>query len=68
MKYTWDTMTAFICGTIGGGAYTQLAKINWDTIMSNGADLLWMAFVALVSGGAGVLGKHLVAKYLKRKK
>jgi hypothetical protein len=68
MKHPVDNIIGFFSGIAGGGAYAMFANITWRSILDNAGQLMWMAFVALVSGGAGVIGKHLADKYLKRKK
>ena len=68
MHEKYDELTAFISGIIGGSVTIHIIGISWQDILSNVSNLLWIGFVALFTGGMGVLGKHIVTKILKRKK
>jgi len=70
MEEKYDAITAFFSGIIGSALaiHFELAQINWASIFENAGHMIWLGFVALFSGGMGVLGKHLITKYLNRKK
>ena len=68
MQQKYDELTGFIFGTAGGFGAVNLLGITWNTAWQNVGQLLWVGFIALFTGGMGVLGKHLVTKWLKRKK
>lgn len=68
MHEKYDEITAFISGLIGGVATIHIMDITWNDVWNNAGQLIWVGFVALFTGGMGVLGKHLVTLLIKRYK
>ena len=63
----WDNTIGFFSGIFGGSMYVKFAGITWQSAWESMGHVLWLGFIALLSGAMGVLGKHLAQKYLKRK-
>jgi hypothetical protein len=68
MRHPIDDIIGAISGLFGGSLYLWFAGINWHTIYENAGKMVWLGFIAFISGAMGILGKHLMDKYLKRKK
>ena len=68
MGQKYDDLTGFISGLAGTTLAINLAGITWQSAWESFGQILWLGFIALFSGGMGVLGKHLITKYLNRKK
>ncbi len=68
MKHPIDDIVAFFSGVTGAWVYSAILGIHWSDILTSAGQLLWMIVVAMITGGAGVLGKHWMTKLLKRKK
>jgi len=68
MEQKYDDLTGFISGLAGTTLAINLAGITWQSAWESFWQILWLGFIALFSGGMGVLGKHLITKYLNRKK
>jgi xanthine/uracil permease len=67
MKHPVSDMIAFLYGNAGGAIAAWIMGITWQTAYESIGHLLWLGFAAAFTGGMGVLGKHAVNKYLKRK-
>jgi nicotinamide riboside transporter PnuC len=65
MKHSSDNIIGLFSGLIGGSTY---AWISWNAFFEGAAKLMWVAIIAAISGAAGVAGKYLMNKYIKRKK
>lgn len=68
MNYNTDDIIAAGSGLVGGLVTTVLMDITWQSAWENLGHLLWVGFVAMFTGAMGVIGKHLIDKFLKRKK
>lgn len=68
MEQKYDELTAAISGIVGGFISIHLMGITWQTAWEYLGQLLWVGFIALFTGGMGVVGKHFVSKWLKPKK
>lgn len=63
-----DDAIGWAGGILGGSVYMLYAGITWENAWESLGSIIWVAFVAMLTGGAGKLGSHLVTKYLNRKK
>jgi hypothetical protein len=68
MKHPIDDIVGAISGLFGGTLYVWIGGITWQSFYQGFGQLIWLAFVAFLSGAMGILGKHLMDKYIKRKK
>lgn len=68
MKHPIDDIVGFFSGLFGGSVAAWVMGITWQNAWESAGKLLWLGFVAMFTGGMGVLGKHLIQRYLKRKK
>ncbi len=68
MKHPVDDVVAFFSGLTGGSIYAWIAGITWSSFFTSAGQLLWLGIVAMFTGGAGVLGKHMVTKLIKKLK
>ena len=66
MGFKYDDVVGAISGIIGGILAINLADINWDTIMLNLGQLLWLGLIAAFSGAMGVLGKYIINRIIKK--
>lgn len=67
MKHPIDDLVGAISGLLGGSVYIWIGGITWQTFYEGAGQIFWLGFVAFLSGAMGILGKHLMDKYLKRK-
>ena len=67
MKHPIDDIVGFFSGLFGGSVYAFIAGITWQNAFDSLGKLLWLGFVAMFTGGMGILGKHLVQKHLLKK-
>lgn len=68
IRHFVDDIVAFVSGIAGGSAYLKIAGITWQDAWQNIEHLLWLGFVAMFTGAMGVIGRHLIIKYFKKKK
>lgn len=68
MKHPSDDIVGFLSGLLGGTVCVHLANFTFDDIWSNAVNFMVLGITAMFTGGMGVLGKHLVQKYIMRKK
>lgn len=68
MKHPIDDIVAFFSGVTGAGIYSAILGITWTDVVHSAGQILWLGFVAMFTGGMGVLGKHWVTKLLKKRK
>jgi len=68
MKHPIDDIIAFVSGTFGGSLYMVIAGITWQSFFDSALQMLWVGFVAAFTGAMGVVGKHMIGKYINKKK
>ncbi len=68
MKHPIDDVVAFFSGLFGGSMYAFIAGITWTSLFENALQLFYLGFIAAFTGAMGVVGKHLIGKYLNKKK
>lgn len=62
-----DTVAALF-GIVGGIITSLIMGITWQNAWENAGNLLWLGFVAMFTGGMGIVGKKLVEKYWDKRK
>lgn len=67
-QHAGDYATAFISGIFGSGLYARIMGINWLNLFNSVAHAAGTIALAIITGAAGILGKHWAEKLLKRKK
>lgn len=68
LKHPADDIVGCVSGLFGGVLYIHFAGVTWQNAFENIGKLCWVGFVAFFTGGMGILGKHVVQKYILKKK
>lgn len=71
MEHKYDQWRGIISGLLGGFITMNWLNITWESFYENMSQIFWVVFMAIISGAAGMAGKHLYTwafKEFKKKK